>query len=43
MPEPLQYNNAKVKLEQPFEKLNRARALDYQSFTEQQVAAHVAP
>ena len=36
VPEPLEYNNAKVKLEQPVEKLNRARALHYQSFTESQ-------
>ena len=36
VPEPLQYNHAKVKLEQPVEKLHRARALHYQSFTESQ-------
>ena len=42
MPEPLQYNDAKVKIELPVDASNTTGALHFQSFTVQQVAAHVA-
>ncbi len=42
MPEPLQYNDSKVKLELPVEASNTSEALHYQSRTEKQLAAHVA-
>jgi hypothetical protein len=42
VPEPLQYNDAKVKLELPVEDSNTSEALHFQSFNVQQVAAHVA-
>jgi len=42
VPEPLQYNDAKVKLELPVEDSNTSEALHFQSLNVQQVAAHVA-
>ncbi len=42
VPEPLQYNDSKVKLEIPVEASNTSEALHFQSFDVQQVAAHVA-
>jgi hypothetical protein len=42
VPEPLQYSDAKVKLELPVEESNTSEALHYQSRTVKQLAAHVA-